>query len=210
LFEKSRVERKNRLAPRLGADYFSGMGIGLIRKSVRNRYAVEERGHACAILAGDFKSEFKDLMDCLDSFTLTKSHITKPGGNRSTISIDLDSFFFERGWTPKAFDTKIVVNAGEWPVPTCILSLPRLDSRTVASKIRLAERRIMKRIVVEISGGVLTDAYCHEDDTQVVVIDWDNLREKALVESPVCILDAHPLSAMPTDTRDYYERAVAQ
>ena len=93
------------------------MGLDLIRKSVRKRYTVQERGHACSILAGDFPSEFKDLMDCLDAFTLTKSHIVKPGGNRSTISIDLDTFFFKRGWTPKAFDTKIVVDADEWPAP---------------------------------------------------------------------------------------------
>ena len=82
------------------------MGVNLIRKSVRARFTIQERGHACAILAGDFKSEFTDLMDCLDALTLTTTHISTPGGNRSTISRDLDSFFFARGWTPKAFDTR--------------------------------------------------------------------------------------------------------
>lgn len=94
------------------------MPIELIRKSVRQRYAVEERGHACAILAHDFKSEFTDIMDCLDAFTLTKTHVLKKGGNRSKVSIDLDSFFFSRGWNAKSFDTKIVVDDAEWPAPT--------------------------------------------------------------------------------------------
>lgn len=94
------------------------MSLELIRESVRRRYAVEERGHALAILAGDFESEFEDIQDCLDAFTLTKTHVVTKGGNRSTISIQLDSFFFKRGWKEKGFDTKIVVDADEWPTPT--------------------------------------------------------------------------------------------
>ena len=38
-----------------------------------------------SILAGDFSSEWKDLLDCLASFTLRKSYVTKGGGGRSDI-----------------------------------------------------------------------------------------------------------------------------
>jgi len=94
------------------------MGLELIRQSVRERYTVEERGSACAILASDFPSELRDIMDCLDAFTLTQTHLVTKGGNRSTISIDIDSFFARRGWTEKSFDTKIVVDDVECPAPT--------------------------------------------------------------------------------------------
>ncbi|MEX2185493.1 MAG: BglII/BstYI family type II restriction endonuclease [Pirellulales bacterium] len=94
------------------------MTTKLIRESVRNRYAIEERGSACAILSCDFPSEFSDIQEVLDGFTLTKTHVTSPGGNRSPISIALDSPFQERGWSEKAFDTKIVVDGIEIPSPT--------------------------------------------------------------------------------------------
>ena len=94
------------------------MGLDFIRESVHARYTIEERGHACAILAGDFPNELKDIQDNLDAFSLTKTHFVVPGGNRSQVPIDIDGFFFDRGWTPKAFDTKIVVDAEEWPAPT--------------------------------------------------------------------------------------------
>ena len=94
------------------------MGLNLIRKSVRKRYTVEERGSSCAILDRDFHSELIDLMDCLDAFTLTATHITTKGGNKSKIALDLDSFFFKRGWIEKSFDTKIVVDGVERSSPT--------------------------------------------------------------------------------------------
>lgn len=94
------------------------MTLKLIRKSVRNRYTLEERGSACAILSQDFPSEFRDILDALDAFTLTKTHITKKGGNRSKVSIDLDTLFYNRGWRPKSFDTKILIDDAECPSPT--------------------------------------------------------------------------------------------
>lgn len=94
------------------------MGLDLIRQSVRDRFTIEERGSACAILANDFPTEFADIVDCLDAFTLTQTHLTTAGGNRSTISRDIDSFFYGRGWREKSFDTKIVVDGHEWPAPT--------------------------------------------------------------------------------------------
>lgn len=94
------------------------MAINLIRKSVRNRFAIQERGHACAILKADFPDEFREIMDCMDAFTLTKTHLITAGGNRSTISIDIDTSFLNRGWKPKAFDTNIVVDSVEKPAPT--------------------------------------------------------------------------------------------
>ena len=94
------------------------MGADLVRKSVRDRYAIEERGSACAILAGDFPQEWKDIQDCLDACTLVGTDLMMGGGNRSSISKRLDDFLLNRGWKEQCFDTKIVVDGIEIPSPT--------------------------------------------------------------------------------------------
>ena len=51
------------------------MGLDLISKRLHAKYTFEERDHACAILKTDFPQEFKDILDCLDAFTLKKSEM---------------------------------------------------------------------------------------------------------------------------------------
>src|SRR5947199_1923506 len=85
------------------------MSLEVIPQAVRKRYYIEERGHASAILASDFRNEFQDIMDCLDKFVLKKSHILTPGGGRSPISVALDGFLYGCGWQEKSFDIKITI-----------------------------------------------------------------------------------------------------
>ena len=85
---------------------------------LRRKYRIDERGHACAILAGDFPAEFADIIDCLKAFVLRKSHILAPGKGKSPISLALDEFLHGRGWHEKSFDIKIVVDGAEIPTPT--------------------------------------------------------------------------------------------
>ena len=94
------------------------MGLNLIPKSIRDRFRFDERGHTCAVLKADFRSEWKDLLDCLDQFVLAKSEILTPGGNKSPISRGLDDFFSSRGWHEKSFDVVIGVDGTERPSPT--------------------------------------------------------------------------------------------
>ncbi len=94
------------------------MGFEAIPRTVRERYHIEERGHASAILASDFPDEFKDIMDCLRGFVLRKSHILTPGGGRSPISAALDGFLRGRGWREKSFDIKITIDGNPVPIPT--------------------------------------------------------------------------------------------
>jgi hypothetical protein len=68
------------------------MGLESIPQAVRDRYHIDERGHASAILASDYPNEFQDLIDCLSEFVLRKSHILTPGGGRSPISASLAEF----------------------------------------------------------------------------------------------------------------------
>lgn len=94
------------------------MGLELIPARLRARFEFAERDHACAILARDFPEEFADIIACMTSFTLKKSHILTPGGGRSPISIAIDTFLAERGWAPKSFDIKIEADGKPIPVPT--------------------------------------------------------------------------------------------
>ncbi len=94
------------------------MGLESIPQAVRNRYHIDERGHASAILASDYPNEFQDLVDCLAGFVLRKSHILTPGGGRSPISAALDGFLQGRGWREKSFDIKITIDGNPVPIPT--------------------------------------------------------------------------------------------
>ncbi|MFZ0319785.1 MAG: BglII/BstYI family type II restriction endonuclease [Candidatus Sulfotelmatobacter sp.] len=94
------------------------MALKLIPRKVRDRYHIEERGHACSILAVDFPAEFQDILDCLNGFALRKSHILTPGGGRSPISAALDGFFHKREWHEKSFDIKITIDEKPVPIPT--------------------------------------------------------------------------------------------
>lgn len=94
------------------------MGLESIPQSVRERYHIEERGHASAILASDYANEFKDIMECLSGFVLRKSHILTPGGGKSPIAAVLDGFLQERGWLEKSFDIKITIDGNAVPIPT--------------------------------------------------------------------------------------------
>lgn len=93
-------------------------GLDLIPADVRARFMVQEKNHACAILAGDFRDEFKDICDALRAFTLRKSQILTPGGRKTDIADSIDKFLNSRGWAERSFDTKIVVDKDEWPTPT--------------------------------------------------------------------------------------------
>ncbi|GIW89885.1 MAG: hypothetical protein KatS3mg109_0317 [Pirellulaceae bacterium] len=94
------------------------MGLELIPRYLRWKYRVEERDHACAILARDFPSEFADLLDCLATFTLRRSDILTPGGGRSPIPIAIDGFLLQRDWGPKDFQIQIQVDGSSIPIPT--------------------------------------------------------------------------------------------
>ncbi len=94
------------------------MGLDLIPGALRQKFTFDEREHASAILATDFRSEFQDMLDCLDWFWLRRSEILAPGRGMSPISKGIDDFLHEREWTPKSFDIKIDVDGTSIPTPT--------------------------------------------------------------------------------------------
>jgi hypothetical protein len=81
------------------------MGLEVIPDKTRKKYHVEERRHACAILATDSPEELRDIIDCLDQFKLLRSEIEQGGGGKTKIAKRFDDFLANRGW--KAKSTKV-------------------------------------------------------------------------------------------------------
>jgi hypothetical protein len=78
------------------------VGLSAIPKATRDRYHIEERRHASAILASDFSDELQDIVGCLDQFHLVRSEIEVGGGRKSKIANRFDGFLEERGWVEKS------------------------------------------------------------------------------------------------------------
>lgn len=94
------------------------MGLGLIPATIRDRYVIQERHHACAILKTDFPNEWNDIMAALQQLTLPKSDILTPGGRKSPISVGLNGFFAGKGWRERSFDIRITADGEETLAPT--------------------------------------------------------------------------------------------
>lgn len=94
------------------------MGVELLSQYIRENYEVYEWKHACAILAGDFPEEFKDLTELLESFILRKRWIAVGGGSKSKVSEAIDGFLHARGWVEKEFATSIKVDEDVIDSPT--------------------------------------------------------------------------------------------
>ena len=82
-------------------------------------YYVQEWRHGITILSSVHPPEWKDILDMLREFRLTRSAILEPGGNKSpNISGKIDGALYARGWKEKKFNTKITVDETEHPSPT--------------------------------------------------------------------------------------------
>jgi hypothetical protein len=94
------------------------MGTEQIPKFIRNNYEVHEWKHACAILAGDFPDEWKNIVDLLTKFRLCKSWIAEGGGRKSKVAKAIDEFLYDRGWEEKQFSTSVKVDKAVLNSPT--------------------------------------------------------------------------------------------
>jgi hypothetical protein len=97
---------------------YSGVGVELLPKDIREKYEVREWKHACAILKIDFPQEWEDIIALLRAFKLKKSWIIRGGGNKSDLSKWIDEFMGERGWQEKQFKTMVQVDERKMASPT--------------------------------------------------------------------------------------------
>jgi hypothetical protein len=94
------------------------MATDFLPDFIRQHYQVLEVNHATAILERDYPHEWRDLCDALTAFRLRRSHIVEPGGRKSKVAEELDSFLYGRGWREKHFDTRIAVDGNARLSPT--------------------------------------------------------------------------------------------
>lgn len=94
------------------------MGTNLFSDFIKKHYEIHEWKHACAILANDFPSEWKDLSDLLESFRIKKSWISVGGGRKSELAEYIDHFLYDRGWEEKQFSTSVIVDGNAMNSPT--------------------------------------------------------------------------------------------
>jgi hypothetical protein len=94
------------------------MSLEILPSFIREHYEIHEWRHACAILKQDFPIELNDLIDVLTRLRLRKSWITVGGGNKSQVSNWIDGELAIKGWVPKNFDTRIVVDEVALNSPT--------------------------------------------------------------------------------------------
>lgn len=80
----------------------SRVAIDVIPAATRERYHIEERRHACAVLSVDFPAELKDIVDCLDQFELLRSEIVVGGGGKTRIARRFDDFLSRRDWKERS------------------------------------------------------------------------------------------------------------
>lgn len=100
------------------ARYPSRMRQQQLPQFIRDNYEIHEWRHALAILRSDFPTEYADIVDVLTRFRLLKSWITVGGGRKSKVAEWIDGELLKRGWKPKNFDTRIIVDERSIESPT--------------------------------------------------------------------------------------------
>jgi len=64
-------------------------------------------------------------------------------------------------------------------------------------------------IVLELRGGCLVATYCDDPSIRFVVVEWDDLNELPPADRKASAWPSDPLAAMPSDTREAYQRVGA-
>lgn len=90
------------------------MSIDLFPTYIQTNYEIEEYKNAISILKNVYPNEWNDLVDLLSAFILRKSDVLAPGGRKSTIADQLDSFLYARGWGETEFKTAIHLSEYEY------------------------------------------------------------------------------------------------
>lgn len=100
-------------------------------ENFKDKYLIQEWGHALAILKCEFPEQYSDLCEVLTHFELRKSSIVLGGGGKSKVSRYLDSYLYKLGWSEKSFDTSIMIDGSNHETPThkidCVKDKVALD-----------------------------------------------------------------------------------
>ena len=99
----------------------AGRNLKMVPKQLFELYEFHEWRNAIAVLRGAYPQEWKEILEVLSDFRLLRSDIGEKGekgGGKSKVAIRMDRMFLERGWKPKEFDTKILIDGKAIESPT--------------------------------------------------------------------------------------------
>jgi hypothetical protein len=82
------------------------------------KFDVFDWRNGCAILKTVHPSEWSDVAAVLAGFELRHSQLVEKGKNKTETAKILDTALRDKGWKPRAFDTRIVVDNESLPSPT--------------------------------------------------------------------------------------------
>jgi len=95
--------------------------MSLIPSELLELYEFHEWRNAVPILSVAYRREWRDLLEVLRDFRILRSDIGEAGekgGGKSKVAIRMDRMFLERGWRPKEFDTKFLIDGVPIESPT--------------------------------------------------------------------------------------------
>jgi hypothetical protein len=95
--------------------------LRLIPKHLFELYEFYEWRNAVAVLRGAYSREWANLLEVLDTFRILRSDIGEKGekgGGKSKVAIRMDRMFREKGWRPREFDIRIVIDDVSVESPT--------------------------------------------------------------------------------------------
>ena len=72
-----------------------------VPEKINNGYHIADWRHASTIIQHDFPEQWKDLIECLENFSLKKSSILTAGGRKSPIADEYRFLSLRRGWERK-------------------------------------------------------------------------------------------------------------
>ena len=72
--------------------------MNIIPDSIYNKFEFKNYGNALEILAYAYPNEWKDIVDTLDRFLISKSDLSTAGGNETNIPGKIDEVLLPRKW----------------------------------------------------------------------------------------------------------------
>ena len=79
------------------------------------RFEWREVRNAASIASATNSAEWNDIMKVLSEFELTLAELMLPGGNKSGLTVRLESAFKDRGWRESRLDTEITLTTQRRP-----------------------------------------------------------------------------------------------
>lgn len=76
-------------------------------------FDIATRNHAVSILAGDFRDEVSELVDCLKSFRVSGRELVTSGGGHAASTMRLRDALYAKGWSKHEFLVQIIVDGTE-------------------------------------------------------------------------------------------------